>query len=195
MVGTRKLARLLSHAEAAQAKVVLVGDHRQLPEIDAGGVFRGLATRLPAIELSDNRRQHHAWERAALDELRDGDPAEGIAAFADHGRLTTAATAEQVRERLVDDWLAAHHDRTPGEAGVMLAARRVDVDDLNARARRRLQAAGRLTGPTLTTAERDFAVGDRVLCARNDRRVGVLKRRPRHHHRHRPRRPDGDGGP
>jgi hypothetical protein len=42
MVGTRKLARLLDHAEAANAKVVLVGDHHQLPEIDAGGLFRGL---------------------------------------------------------------------------------------------------------------------------------------------------------
>src|SRR5580658_2564887 len=37
MVGTRKLARLLTAAERAHAKVVLVGDPRQLPEIDAGG--------------------------------------------------------------------------------------------------------------------------------------------------------------
>ena len=42
MVGTRKLARLLAHAEAARAKVVLVGDPCQLPEIDAGGAFRSL---------------------------------------------------------------------------------------------------------------------------------------------------------
>jgi hypothetical protein len=74
----------------------------------------------------------------------------------------------------VDDRLAAHHDRAPGEAGVMLAARRVDVDDLNVRARRAWQAFGRLLGPALTAAEREFAVGDRVLCGRNDRRVGGL---------------------
>ena len=48
MVGTRKLARLLDHAEAAGAKVVLVGDPCQLPEIDAGGAFRGLRARLGA---------------------------------------------------------------------------------------------------------------------------------------------------
>ena len=46
MVGTRTLARLLDHAAAAHAKVVLVGDPRQLPEIDAGGVLRGLARRV-----------------------------------------------------------------------------------------------------------------------------------------------------
>ena len=39
MVGTRDLARLLDAAEQAQAKLVLVGDDRQLPEIQAGGLF------------------------------------------------------------------------------------------------------------------------------------------------------------
>jgi conjugative relaxase-like TrwC/TraI family protein len=74
MVGTRQLARLLDHAEQQSVKVVLVGNPRQLPEIDAGGLFRALTTRLPAIELTDNRRQAHTWEQAALDELRHGDP-------------------------------------------------------------------------------------------------------------------------
>ena len=72
MVSTRELAELLEHAERAHAKVVLVGDHRQLAEIDAGGAFRALAARLPAIELTENRRQAAAWERDALALLRDG---------------------------------------------------------------------------------------------------------------------------
>lgn len=174
MVGTRTLARLLDHAEAAAAKVVLVGDHRQLPEIDAGGVFRGLAARLPALELVDNRRQQQSWERDALDELRDGDATAGLAAFAAHGRITTGDTADAVRDRLVDDWWRAQDPARVGEAGVMRAARRIDVDDLNARARRRLQAAGMLNGATVTVDEREYAIGDRVLCTRNDRRVGVV---------------------
>ncbi len=66
MVGTRKLLRLLDHAERAGAKVVLVGDPCQLPEIDAGGAFKGLAERLEPAMLAENRRQHEPWERAAL---------------------------------------------------------------------------------------------------------------------------------
>jgi ATP-dependent exoDNAse (exonuclease V) alpha subunit len=31
-----------------------------------------------------------------------------------------------------------------------------------------------VTGPALTAAERDFGVGDRVLCGRNDRRLSLL---------------------
>jgi hypothetical protein len=75
MAGTRKVARLLAHARTAHAKVVLVGDHRQLPGVDAGGVFRGLLHRLDPIFLDTNRRQRNYWERAALDELRSGDTA------------------------------------------------------------------------------------------------------------------------
>jgi conjugative relaxase-like TrwC/TraI family protein len=70
MAGTRQLAELLGHAEAAGAKVVLVGDPHQLPEIDAGGAFRALLARTDPIELHANRRQREAWERAALDQLR-----------------------------------------------------------------------------------------------------------------------------
>jgi AAA domain/TrwC relaxase len=63
MLGSRKLARLLDHAEQARAKVVLVGDDRQLAAIDAGGGFRALRYRLGASELTENRRQHQVWER------------------------------------------------------------------------------------------------------------------------------------
>jgi conjugative relaxase-like TrwC/TraI family protein len=88
MIGTRQLARLLDHAEQQSIKVVLVGDPKQLPEIDAGGLFRALTTRLPAIELTDNRRQQLRWEQAALDELRHGNPDTALAAY----RTTTAST-------------------------------------------------------------------------------------------------------
>ncbi len=72
MVGTRQLARVLDHAAAGHAKVVLVGDPRQLPEIDAGGLLRGLGARMPTIRLTENRRQRESWDRDALAQLRDG---------------------------------------------------------------------------------------------------------------------------
>ncbi len=53
MLGSRKLARLLDHAQDAGAKVVLVGDDKQLASIDAGGGFRGLRLRLGASTLSE----------------------------------------------------------------------------------------------------------------------------------------------
>lgn len=170
MVGTRQLARLLDHAHAARAKVVLVGDHHQLAEIEAGGAFAALAHYLDAVELTENRRQHHAWERDALAELHHGNPDVALAAYQAHDRLHQADTSDQVREQLVDDWWAARH---AGGRHLMVAARHADVDDLNRRARHRLAAVGILTDE-VSIGERRFAVGDDVLATRNDYRIMIF---------------------
>jgi ATP-dependent exoDNAse (exonuclease V) alpha subunit len=168
MVPTREIVELSEHVGAAEGKLVLVGDHRQLPELQAGGVFRALVARGLAIELTENVRQVHAWERHALDQLRDGQPEPALAAYAEHDRLTVAATGDAARERLVADWVAAGDP----DGAVMIAQRRADVADLNSRARERLRAAGVL-GPELETAAGTFAAGDVVVVKRNDTRRGV----------------------
>ncbi|MGH8990348.1 MAG: hypothetical protein ACRDZ7_02340 [Acidimicrobiia bacterium] len=64
--------------------------------------------------------------------------------------------------------------RMAGGRQLMVATRRSDVDDLNRRARERLQAAGQLDTDQLLLGGRRFAVGDEVLTTRNDYRLGVL---------------------
>lgn len=81
-----------------------------------------------------NRRQREAWEREALAELRYGDPDNALAAYTENDRIITAEPADEVRERLVGDWWLAREEHG-AESGIMIAARRADVDDLNARAR------------------------------------------------------------
>ncbi len=119
MVGTRTLARLLDHAARADAKIVLVGDPRQLPEIGAGGLLRGLGNRLDPIRLTTNRRQHELWERATLAELRDGQIDTTLATYRAHERIISAPTAVETRETMVADWWAA---RLAGQHTLMLAA-------------------------------------------------------------------------
>ena len=171
MAGTRKLAELDAYAVAANAKVVLVGDTRQLPEIDAGGLLRGVSERLGALQLSDNRRQRHGWDRDALDELRSGDPRTFIGAYREQGRFITGPNAADVRGQLVADWWAAF--RTDGVDALMSAPRRADVDDLNRRARREMTEHGRLQGPTLYVGNRPFQQGDLVMTRINDTHLRV----------------------
>ncbi len=170
MVGTRQLARLLDAASRARAKVVLVGDPRQLPEIEAGGVFGALARRLGALELCENRRQHEPWEREALDELRSGDPLRGLGAFAAAGRVVTAPGMAETMHALVARWQESQ-DR--GEDALMLAATRREVDALNVAARRVLKQQGLLGEDVATFGDLALAVGDAVVATRNDRRLGV----------------------
>ena len=111
MVGTRDLARLADATEAADGKLVLVGDERQLPEIEAGGLFAALVDRLGALELREVRRQREPWDRDALAALRDGDVERFARDYQAHGRVIAAPSADHARERLVEDWLAAQRDR------------------------------------------------------------------------------------
>jgi conjugative relaxase-like TrwC/TraI family protein len=171
MVGTRTLARLLDHAAIGGAKVVLVGDHHQLPAIDAGGAFAGLARRLGANRLQDNRRQSADWERRALARLRVGATDRALAAYTDHGRIRISPTAGAARERLVDDWQRA---RREGRAVTMLAAHAADVNELNRLAREQLQSARQIGPDVVTVRGRPFAIGDEILATRNDYKLGVL---------------------
>ena len=59
MVDSASLARLIDHAERAQAKLVLVGDPEQLGEIEAGGLFRAIAERTDPIRLDEVIRHEH----------------------------------------------------------------------------------------------------------------------------------------
>jgi ATP-dependent exoDNAse (exonuclease V) alpha subunit len=105
MLGSRKLARLLEHAQQVQAKVVLVGDDRQLAAIEAGGGFRALRLRLGASELIENRRQHQAWEREALELVRSGLVDEAVAAYRAHDRVVAADSKPASTLALLNDWV------------------------------------------------------------------------------------------
>jgi conjugative relaxase-like TrwC/TraI family protein len=173
MVGTRLLARLLAAAQQAGAKVVLVGDTQQLPEIDCGGLFRGLQVRLGAVELATNRRQVERWEREALALLRAGDAGGAIGRYWQHGRVVVHDSAPALRSQLLADWWAAL-GRSGEQPPVMIAARRADVVDLNGRARALMVADGRLGPQALTVDGQEYAVGDRIVTLRNQRRrLGV----------------------
>ena len=79
-------------------------------------------------------------------------------------------TPERSRGRLVADWWAAGDQ----SQSVMLAQRRDDVSDLNARAREQMRAAGRLGERELRLPGGRFAVGDHVIAKRNDLQRGVV---------------------
>jgi conjugative relaxase-like TrwC/TraI family protein len=169
MVGSRKLARLLGHAEQARAKVVLVGDDRQLSAIDAGGGFRALRLRLGASELVENRRQHQAWEREALELVRDGLVDDAVAAYRAHDRVVCAESKPAATLALLQDWWQAWQEaeRDPTQDVIVLAGRRAEVDRLNSACQHLLAARGRLSPERLQVEGRALAIGDRVVCGRN----------------------------
>jgi hypothetical protein len=162
---------VLRLVEDSAGKAILVGDPGQLPAVGAGGLFTALCERLGPVTLSENRRQLDPEERAALARLRAGDPEPYLAHAASRGRLHLDHDATAAKQRLLEDWWKAAERNPRGR--VMLAYRRADVRELNDAARGLMLDSGCLGAEPLTAGEREFRIGDRVLCRRNDARLGV----------------------
>ncbi len=174
MVGTRQLARLLEHVDRVRGRVLLVGDPAQLPEIDAGGMFRHLSQpeQQPAVLVS-NQRQQQGWEVAALERLRTGHHAAALASYVQQGRMTKTDSREELYAQVAVDYLVATADAASPKAmreTVVLASQHVDVDALNDEIRHGLQMQGRLGPDTialeLPTGPVGFAAGDQVIITR-----------------------------
>ncbi len=167
MADTRTLARLTALTEG-RARLVLVGDDRQLPAVGPGGLFAELVARLGAATLATNRRQAAGWERDALALLRDGRSDAALALWRSHERIHTAA--DPVRACAAAWW----RDRSgaPTADTIMLAYRRADAGALNAAAATAFEAAG-LRGARLGTGRETYAVGDTIRCRINDPRAGL----------------------
>lgn len=171
MMGTRQLASLVGHAHRAEAKVILVGDPKQLPEIEAGGMLRAIAERIGAVELTENHRQIDPEERFIVHALRKGLAELAVRRLEDLGHVTVATNADALRDQLVLDWW---QHRSDGRDVVMGATHRSDVRDLNARAHALLNAAGDLGPAVLTVDEQTYSIGDRIMTLKNRYDLGVL---------------------
>ncbi len=175
MIGSRQMERVLSAAQAAGAKVVLVGDPEQLQAIEAGAAFRALAERHGAAEITTVRRQHEEWQRDATRELATGRTEQALERYAAAGMVLASDTRAEARAALVAGWDAARRER-PEESRVILAYTRDDVRDLNELARAQLRVAGDLRTPDQVVqterGARAFAAGDRIMFQRNERGLG-----------------------
>lgn len=175
MLGSRQLSRFVEAAETAGAKIVLVGDHQQLQAIEAGAAFRAIAEKTGFAELSEIRRQHHEWQRAASVDFGRLRTAEGLAAYQTRGAVHLEETTEKARAAIVRDVIADMQNRPDGSR-LVLAHRRADVDALNGEIRAIRQARGELTDERLyqtADGKRAFAAGDRILFKENNRDLNV----------------------
>lgn len=171
LAGTLALDELTTAATSAGAKVLLVGDHRQLSSVEAGGAFAMLINDRgdSCPNLSEVRRFADEWEKAASLDARHG-RTEAIDAYETHGRIVQGD-----RENLLD---AAHQawkrDTEAGKTSLMIAADSATVAELNRRARSDRVATGAVTADGVALVGGQTAgVGDIVVTRQNDRRLAA----------------------
>jgi conjugative relaxase-like TrwC/TraI family protein len=166
MVSTRDLARLLHHTEQVGGKLVLVGDHAQLGAIEAGGLFRLLATDTNAAQLSEVHRFTEPWEATASLALRDRHP-DALDAYDVHDRIVGGD-----RLAVIDDAFARWHQTCPaGESVIVIAVDHDTVDAFSRRARAARVERGDVEPNGLLLGSQLVGVGDEIVTLRNDRRL------------------------
>jgi AAA domain len=119
------------------AKLLLVGDHRQLGSVPAGGAFGLLVRRGKTVALEGLWRFQHRWEAQATRQLRNGDPA-CIETYHQHGRINDG-DHDAMLDAAHAAWAA---DRGAGRTSLLVAADNATATDLNERARTALVTAG-----------------------------------------------------
>jgi Ti-type conjugative transfer relaxase TraA len=180
MIDTRLMAMLQAHASAAGAKLILVGDDRQLSSIDFGGMYTTLKDRYGAAELTEVRRQRKNDDRRASEMLAEGNFDGALGIYEQQGAIHWTRTQPEARAELVEQW-AKDTESDPDKARFVFAYTNEDVNRLNAALRAVRKDRGEL-GPDqmIETAHgrTNFAVGDRIQFTGTDKKAGIDNGQP-----------------
>src|SRR5512135_714692 len=150
----------LRGATGKTAKLVMLGDDAQLPAINAGGLWPLLSR--GSAELTEVFRIRSEWERVATTQLRRGESAAALGAYAEHGRLRLSPTRAESMQRAVHDWAR------DGRTGLLITdATNAERDWLNTEAQRHRVLAGELGAGTVAVEREEGTLtvhaGERVI--------------------------------
>ncbi len=171
MVDTRTMQAVVAAVTRAKAKLVLVGDSRQLQPIQAGAPFKAIAEKLGGAQLNEIRRQTEPWAREMVKLFSEGKAGEALKLADARGLVQQAPTMEQLRGKLIGDWKG--DGLTKPQENLILAANNADASALNRQAQQARQAAGKLGRSGVKINGQKIHQGDRVLFGKNARTLGI----------------------
>lgn len=181
LLSSRDMHALLSAVNTAGAKVILLGDRRQLQPL--GGPGLNLVSRaVEAAHVNKIIRQREPWAREAITAFGAGRAEPALEAFAERGLVIEANGAKAAITEVLDS-AEQVQARDPGASILILAKSNAAVAAISRVARERLKESGIISGPeasfTATTpsghsTEIALAAGDKIrFLVRNDE-LGVV---------------------
>lgn len=177
LLGARDSHALLSHATEVGAKVLLVGEDKQLAPINAGSGLDLCARATEAARVERIVRQREPWAREAIGAFRDGRAGEALDAFAERGKVVETQSAKSAVEAVVATWREARV-KDGAKEPLLLCRTNADVAAISRAVRAVLREEGKIFGhevelpavtPSGQTTKVSVARGDRIrFLARND---------------------------
>ena len=163
MVDHKRMDALTELIDRSGAKLIAVGDGKQLPSIGPGGMFDRFAGRAPTAELADIYRTSDPEERKAWAALREGEAERALAHYQSRGQLFLADTREQAGEAAVRRWAELTETREIRTVALISDASNAEVDRLNARAQHLRAERGELGQVEVALPNRHYGLRERDL--------------------------------
>ncbi len=181
MVGSKQMAHVFEKVERAGAKLVLVGDERQLQPIAAGGIFHAIDQKVSQIApefatvVEDIKRQRDGWMKEVVKAAAQGRTDEALESLDKHDKINIYQSASEARKALVDDFIKKN--REDFSKGMIVTNRVQDAQKINSEIRSKLQEQGGVDRDGVRfdndTRKIDLAKGDRIIFTRNDYKLDV----------------------
>ena len=177
MADHRRLDALTRLIDESGAKLVAVGDGKQLPSIGPGGMFDRLTAHARSAELADIHRTSDPEERQAWAALRRGEPEKAMAHYQAEGQLFFMDDREQAGEAAVQRWAELTKKRPIRSVALITDSSNVEIDRLNARAQHLRAERGELGQRELPLAHQHYGLreGDLITFTAQHRQPGQLR--------------------
>uniref|UniRef100_B8HZ01 Conjugative relaxase domain protein n=1 Tax=Cyanothece sp. (strain PCC 7425 / ATCC 29141) TaxID=395961 RepID=B8HZ01_CYAP4 len=106
MISARQMAIILKKANAVGARLLLVGDPRQNPAIEAGSPMRSLIQHgATTFSLREIIRQQNAVQRRAVELMATGHPVHALSLLTEHGYVQEISDPQARSQAIAHQWL------------------------------------------------------------------------------------------
>ncbi len=182
LLSSRETHALLSEVERAHAKVILVGDRRQLQAIGAGPGLDLVVRSVEATRVDTIVRQRDAWARQAVTDFGVGRANEALDAFQAHGCLEESPSYRAALHRIVELWNGARAEH-PDSSTLLVARTNKQVADISRAVRAELKREGVIHSaeasveavtPSGQTTRIEIAAGDQIRFQLRNDQLGVV---------------------
>jgi conjugative relaxase-like TrwC/TraI family protein len=181
MVGSKQMSEVIERIQDAGAKLVLVGDEKQLQPIAAGGILhsidRHIAQTAPeySTSIENIQRQREGWMKETVKLAAQGKTGEALEKLDEKGKINFYQNSSEARAAVVDEYIKANKEDF--SKGIVLTSLRQDADKINVAVREKLLEQGLINkrGIEFNNLKTDMniAKGDRIMFTSNDYKLDV----------------------
>ncbi|CAG0960104.1 Multifunctional conjugation protein TraI [Methylophilaceae bacterium] len=150
MLSTKQMAELIRQSEVAGARLILVGDTKQLASQEAGAAFRQVQEKTQTFVLDEIVRQVNQDAKSAVEKSIENDLQQAFEHVDRVGGVRELDTRQQRVEAIANDYSKLNEKER--ERTIVIAPGRDDREELNRAIRGKLQEQGEVKKAEITAA-------------------------------------------